>query len=102
MTTYNYEIYQTDEREYIFMPFDYAMKHDLNKEDYVFCIKGKVEAICIDEALEKLWVRHNADDRPLALQMRSLSMSDVVVLNGKPYYCDRFGWSEIPKERWER
>lgn len=99
---YIYEIYQTDNRRYVFMPFDYAMKHDFKRNDYKFCYKNIVEASCINEALNKLWIWHNADDRPASKTMRSLSMSDVVTLDGIPYYCDRFDWSEIPAERWYR
>lgn len=29
---------------------------------------------------------------------RSMSVSDIIVLNGIPYYCDSFGFKEIKKE----
>lgn len=49
--------------------------------------------------IEKLFVRHNADDRPAADRMRSLSVSDLVMLFDGPvpdkpgslYYMDTFG-----------
>ena len=98
---YTYKIFQTENRSYIFMSFDFAMKHGFKRNDYKSCFRGTVEATCINEALEKLWIRHNADDRPAGKTMRSLSMSDIVTIDGIPYYCDRFGWSEIPAERWK-
>ena len=52
-----------------------------------------------DASLEQLWVKHNRDTRPFGQKMRSMSMSDVVVLTrgGKKeaYYADSFGFQEV-------
>ncbi len=45
--------------------------------------------------------KHNSDHRPFARRMRSLSVSDIVVLaqGGKKtaYYADAFGFQEVPE-----
>lgn len=54
-----------------------------------------------DNSLEHLWTKHNSDHRPFARRMRSLSVSDVVVLTqaGKKtaYYTDSVGFKEVPE-----
>jgi len=45
-------------------------------------------------ALEKLFCKYNID-HPAGYKGRSLSVSDVVKLNDKYYYCQPFGWDEI-------
>lgn len=97
----SYKIYQTETRGYVFMPFDYAMEKGFSGKDYSLVYEGIIEAETINEALEKLFIIHNRDDRPNGKGMRSLSVSDVVTLDGIPYYCDRWGWSEIPTDRWD-
>lgn len=99
--TFRYMIHQVPHRcGYRFMPFSFAMEHGLSWEDYVSVYGGTIEADTIGQALERIFGLHNRDDRPNGQGMHSLSMADVVELNGKPYYCDRFGWSEVPKDRW--
>ena len=54
-----------------------------------------------ENSLEHLWTKHNSDHRPFARRMRSLSVSDVVVLTqgGKKtaYYTDSVGFKEAPE-----
>lgn len=100
MNKYTYYIYQTETRDYAFMPFEFAMRHNFSSYDYTLVYGDFIEEDNENAALDELWNIFNKDDRPNRLGMRSLSMSDVVVINGKPFYCDRFGWSEIPAERW--
>ena len=54
-----------------------------------------------ENSLEHLWTKHNSDHRPFARRMRSLSVSDVVVLTqaGKKtaYYADTIGFKEVPE-----
>ena len=96
-----YQIYQTDNRDYIFMGFQFAMKYGFKRADYEEKYAGEIESDApIGAILDQVFIRHNRDDRPCGQTMRSLSISDVVVLEGKPYYCDSWGWSEIPGERW--
>ena len=52
-------------------------------------------------SLEDLWAKHNRDSRPFAHRMRSMSVSDIVVLTqgGKKtaYYADTIGFKEVPE-----
>ena len=52
-------------------------------------------------SLEDLWAKHNRDSRPFAHRMRSMSVSDIVVLTqgGKKtaYYTDSVGFKEVPE-----
>lgn len=54
-----------------------------------------------ENSLEHLWIKHNSDHRPFAHRMRSLSVSDIVVLTqgGKKtaYYADSIGFKEVPE-----
>lgn len=56
---------------------------------------GTVDAEDRDAALEAVFVRYNADDRPNAASS-SLSVGDVVVLDGEsPFACAGTGWEAI-------
>ena len=54
-----------------------------------------------ENSLEHLWEKHNSDRRPFARRMRSMSVSDIVVLTqaGKKtaYYADTIGFKEVPE-----
>ena len=49
--------------------------------------------------LDGIYARHNRDDRPAAQTMRSLSVSDVVVVRGRQgtqaFYVDSIGFKEV-------
>ena len=51
--------------------------------------------------LDDLFDRHNMDSRPFGQRMRSMSVSDVVVLNRggeeKAFYVDRLGFEAVPQ-----
>lgn len=82
--------------DYTFRDFEFAMTHDWKMIDYVPVWRGIIESETVNEALERLFVVFNTDERPSQYCGRSLSVSDVVLLDGKPYYCDDVGWSECP------
>lgn len=46
------------------------------------------------EVLESLFEIFNLN-HPDDYEARSLSVSDIVVLEGKVYYCDSFSWKEV-------
>ena len=54
-----------------------------------------------ENSLENLWAKHNRDSRSFAHRMRSMSVSDIVVLTqgGKKtaYYADTIGFKEVPE-----
>ena len=95
-----YEIYQipaTADADYCFRSYE-AAKGKLRSADY----RRSYAGMCAKEdSLENLWAKHNRDSRPFARRMRSMSVSDIVVLTqgGKKtaYYADTIGFKEIPE-----
>ena len=95
---YNYMILQSDNRDYTFMNFRWALNNGFKISDYKAVYARTIEADTVDDALNKLWKIFNIN-HPADYKGRSLSMSDVVMIDGVPYYCDNFGWSEVPADR---
>lgn len=96
-----YEIYQLpateDSADYLFQPYERA-KEQLAAKDYMCVYAAPLEP---GMTLDSIYDRHNRDDRPAAQAMRSLSVSDVVVVRSKQgtqaFYVDRFGFKEVPQ-----
>ena len=95
-----YEIYQisaTADADYCFRSYE-AAKGKLRSADYQRVYAGMYAK---ENSLEHLWAKHNSDHRPFARRMRSMSVSDIVVLTqgGKKtaYYADTFGFQEVPE-----
>lgn len=97
-----YEIYQIKDIAKV----DYAFRsYDENKfsmNDYNMVYDGILPDTenCTDEesfvidVLEELFYVFNCD-HPEDFMGHSLSVSDVVVIDRKKYYCDSFGWKKI-------
>ena len=92
-----YQINNIDNREYAFMDYDYS-RNKINAKDYTKVYMGMMSD---KTTLEYLFIKHNEDYRPFGKRMRSLSVSDVIVVDDgthqKAYYTDSFGFVEIPK-----
>ena len=91
-------IYQTDNRDYLFMPWEYA-KEKFNMNDYqevlYFTYDGDLEN---EDLLNKIF--NDGNNGKLHNQFpdnrfRSLSVSDVIEVDGVKYYIDRFGFKEL-------
>lgn len=80
--------------EYSFMSYDYAKKHNFKLSDYEIVYKGSTKDVKPIKALEDLFTEFNIN-RPEDFKGHSLSMSDVVELDGVYYYCDSFGWAKV-------
>ena len=97
----NYKIYQTDPKtcEYCFDWWDWA-KDYFNFKDYTLVYEGEVPETDTSKPdtyiLEMLFIKFNIA-RPEDFKGHSLSVSDIVELDGKYYYCDNVGWTEITK-----
>ena len=92
-----YEIYQLKDvgkTVYSFCSYE-AAKDRLRPSHYIKVYAGVLSP---STTLEDLYARHNQDLRPRRMEMRSMSVSDVVVLNRggvkKAYYVDSFGFRE--------
>lgn len=97
-----YEIYQLDrdnEQAFrmAFMPYEYNLDHgspitkDLYKKVYA------AETACgkdIHLVLDNLFMIFNTTP-PEDFHGHTMSVSDVVVLDGTPYYCDSVGWKQL-------
>lgn len=60
------------------------------KQVYTGEIEGDDPAVMLEILFTKFNVNH-----PVDFKGHSLSMSDIVVLDGTKYYCDSFGWKAI-------
>ena len=98
------KIYQTETKKLMFMPYDMVSKDkNLLKADNYKMVFSEEFLDCHDasntndehELLEKLFKRYNEDDRPNGQVCRSLSMSDILSLDGRLYYCDTFGFKKL-------
>jgi len=94
-----YKIYQitnyNDDCNYKFEWWDWAKDKFNLKKDYSVVYEGDVipETDPIS-TLEKLFEIFNIN-HPADFRGHSLSVSDVVELDGVKYYCDAQGWVEI-------
>jgi hypothetical protein len=93
----NYKIYQVDPHDcdYAFEWWSWA-KDRFNFNDYTLTYEGEIEVEDVNKTLEDLFTKFNIN-RPADLKGHSLSVSDIVELDGKYYYCDNVGWTEITK-----
>lgn len=97
--TYSYIIYQAPLNVvYTFMDYDFAMSHNWSSGDYVPVYRGVITSENANRALDQIFTLLNIN-RPTDYHARSLSVSDLVLLDKTMYYCDSFGWKECPKER---
>lgn len=94
-----YEIYQiadTRGTDYCFRPFGEA-KNQIKRADYRREYAGMLAP---QTTMEFLFVKHNRDNRPFGKLMRSLTMSDMVVLNRagrlQAFYVDTVDFKEVP------
>ena len=82
-------------RKYGFMDFDFAQEHGFSIEDYEVTYEGEIEAgRYIEETLENIWVKFNIN-RPEDFRGHSLSVSDIVQINGHFYYVEGIGFKVI-------
>ena len=90
-----YEIYQTQNRNIVFTAHKYA-KSSMKASDYKLVYRGQRECW---QTLDTIYCLHNQDDRPNARKMRSVSVSDIIVLhkNGEShaYYVEPIGYKQV-------
>ena len=99
-----YKIYQLDmnlesvkNSHKLFERWDWLQKYEggFNFKDYKEVYRGETESDLDQIVLENLFQKFNLS-HPLDFQGHSLSVSDVVVLEGeRMYYCDSIGWRRI-------
>lgn len=73
--------------------------NQLNKEDYVLVYEGDLSIYSgdtVEEKLERLYQEFNVN-KPVDFMGRSMSVSDVVVIDENAYYCDPIRFREFPE-----
>ena len=93
----NYKLLQIKDFEnnnYLFMNYDWAKDRGFKLEDYEVVYEGEVRDDNVNVILEDLFYIFNVD-RPEDFKGHSMSVSDVVYLDGKYYYTDSFGFKEV-------
>ena len=92
-----YQLKDTRNISYGYMPYDMA-KNKIHPSHYEKAYRG---VLATKVTLEDLFLKHNRDSRPFGQSMRSLSMSDIVVMNRsgveKAFYVDRIGFQEAKR-----
>lgn len=93
--TYPYEIYQTSNRNFVFRNHAYA-KTRMKAADYKLVYSGRMERW--DEP-EDIYIAHNQGNRPNAQKMRSVSISDIIVIHNRretqAFYVDEYGYRQV-------
>ena len=92
----NYKIKQikdVDNCEYAFKHYNWC-KDQIDLDDYKVAYEGELEYPEMPNALEELFEIFNIR-RPEDFKGRSMSVSDIVEVDGKNYYCDAAGWVEL-------
>ena len=78
---------------YAFKHYEWA-KNVIDLNDYEVVYEGELDYPEMPNALEELFEIFN-NKRPKDFERRSMSISDVVEIDGKNYYCDFVGWEEL-------
>ena len=95
-----YEIWQLKEvnrRAYGFMDYEWACEHGFKLDDYEKVYESELDdnAAWDEEIYLELLFRIFNVNRPKDFKGHSLSVSDIVVLNGKKFYCDSLAWKAL-------
>ena len=91
------EIYQTKVDSLLFKRYDSIKDKSLiKKENYakVYGFEGCLGEFDTNVKLESIFHAFNCN-HPIGFRGHSLSVSDVVSLNGEYYFCDSFGFKKI-------
>lgn len=78
---------------YAFKHYEWA-KNVIDLNDYEVVYEGELDCPEMPNALEELFEIFN-NKRPKDFDRRGMSISDVVEIDGKNYYCDFVGWEEL-------
>ena len=88
------QIKDIDNCNYCFRGYSDAKRLGFSLNDYEVVYEDEVGCVDVYDTLESLFFVFN-NDRPTDFKGRSMSVSDVVELDGKYYYTDTFGFEEI-------
>ena len=92
----NYKIKQikdVENCEYVFRHYNWV-KDKINLDDYEVVYEGELDYPEMPNVLEELFDIFNVRCA-YDFTGHSMSVSDIVELDGKNYYCDAAGWVEL-------
>ena len=94
-----YSIYQlfhgTDGYDkYAFRDYEFACEHGFSLKDYHCVASGMIKCDSVQDCLDELFAFYNMNV-PEDFKGHSLSVSDVVFVDGFAWYCDSVGWALI-------
>lgn len=92
----NYKIYQT-KADWLFFGYNFAKSHGFNFEEYneVYSSTLDVNEDMYDSDIcEELFRIFNID-HPSDFTGHSMSVSDIVKIGNRFFYCDSFGFKDI-------
>ena len=92
-----YKLYQIKDWEnnpYIFRGFNTAQKYGFNLKDYEVVYSGEVPDDEVEKVLEDFFTLFNVY-HPQDFTGRSMSISDIIELDGEYYYTESFGFKKI-------
>lgn len=90
-------IYQADmDCEWVFWDYEFAKSKGFSMKWYNEVAEFDDEDTRSDnEILNKLWNIGNDGTLKQNFKMRSISMSDILEIDGRRYYVDSFGFKEV-------
>ena len=88
-----YQIKDVANCKYAFMSWDYA-QDKCKMEDYEKVASFEM-GYEYPELLDIVWIKGNNGDLQKIFKMRSISVSDIIDVNGVRYYVDSFGFKEV-------
>ena len=105
--TKNFKIYQVNEsaenaRYILFSPLEFVLDNNLglSLDKYNLIYEGSIE---VHEGESNMTVLDNIfttfNTARLDFTGHSLSVSDIVEMDDKYYYCDSYGWEEVELEK---
>lgn len=89
------EIYQLPLRHSAkYMGYEFMVENGVQLADYNKVWEGEVKD---DDDLEDIFRKFNLN-HPADFKGHSLSVSDIVVMDGTYYFCDDYGWEEVYRD----
>ena len=90
-----FKVYQAStETPYVFFDFDVAFKR-FSFEDYTLVCEGESDFDDIDYVLNDVFESGNIGELRKNNRMRSISVSDIIEVDGKYFYVEGFGFKDI-------
>ena len=92
-----------ENRKIIFMPYRHAVESGIDLIEHFDSLYDKIYETVIDNSgddmavLDAIFAEYNRKP-PEDFKGHSISMSDVISIAGRKYYCDAIGWKALMKE----